>query len=410
MPALSPRPAIGYRCWRARGRDNEIVDTYFAVAAPGTEDCTRQELLALGLTVVDDGASKATARAGGVAFRGDVAALYRANLELRTSTRVLARVGSFFYATSLPDLRSKAARLPFERFLVPGRPIQLRASCSRSRLQRPRAIADAIVAAIAARLGTPSPVAQRQDRDPGQSESDAQLIVVRVADDQCTVSVDASGTPLYQRGYRKAVGKAPLRENLAAAMLLAAGWDPTAPLVDPFCGSGTIAIEAAMLARDLAPGANRRFAFMSWPGFDVELWQRVHAAPRTPRCPSPLILASDRDAGAVRMAGENAARAGVQDHVRPLCHALSAVEPPKSSTGWLITNPPYGKRIGAGGDLRNLYAQLGNVLRAKFRGWQVAVLCTDPMLLGQIGIRFESSAPLAHGGMRVRLARARVDQ
>ncbi len=315
---------------------------------------------------------------------------------------MLARLGNFFYAKTYKDLLEKASRLPWERFIHTGQPVTLRISYHESQLNHARPINDAVHNAIANRLGQPS---QGVDR-PG-STATHQLVVVRVANDQVTISVDSSGTLLHKRGYRQAIAKAPLRETLAAAIIMASGWDRQTPLLDPFCGSGTIPIEAAMMALGIPPGAKRRFAFMDWPDFDEKLWGQVKETVQRPDVDMPSIVGTDRDAGAVRMALSNAERAGVSEYVQFENHAVSDIHPPRQK-GWVVTNPPYGKRISEGKDLRNLYAQFGNVLRKRCPGWQAAVLSSDPMLLGQMRFDLDMSLSLNNGGTRVKLARGKV--
>jgi putative N6-adenine-specific DNA methylase len=370
----------------------------FAVCAPGLEPYTERELRALGFT--------ATAPiAGGVQFHAPLTGLYLANLWLRTASRVLVRLGAF-HAAAFSELRKKAARLEWERWLAPGRPIVLHVTCHKSKLYHSGGVAERVAGAIADRLGTTSPVVKvSEDDGPGE----AQLVVVRLAQDLCTISLDSSGDLLHRRGYRLAAAKAPLRETLAAGMLLASGWDRTAPLLDPFCGSGTIAIEAALLARGLAPGRARAFAFMGWPGFDADAWQTALAfVGARPAVPRPNILASDRDAGAIESARANAERAGVADDIEFSRRAVSAITPP-AGPGWVVTNPPYGVRVSEGRDLRDLYAGLGQVLREKCLGWQVALLSASPQLERAVGLSFKSNLMLSNGGLKVRLARARVE-
>jgi putative N6-adenine-specific DNA methylase len=214
---------------------------------------------------------------------------------------------------------------------------------------------------------------------------------------------------LYRRGYRLATGKAPLRETLAAGILLASGWDTLSPMLDPFCGSGTIAIEAALLARRIPPGARRQFAFMDWPNFDSEVWEKLLAEARTmQRASWPKIAASDRDAGAIRAAGANAERAGVMDSIEFSCRPISAIDPPLGP-GWVVTNPPYGVRLGAPGDLRNLYARFGKTLRAKCPGWKIAMLCNSAQLLRATGLKFDPGIPTRNGGLKVRLMRGKIE-
>src|SRR5262249_27143687 len=158
--------------------------------------------------------------------------------------------------------------------------------------------AERVAGAIGDRLGAPAPLHKASaDSDvPGP-----QLVIARLVHDHCTISLDSSGALLHLRGYRQATAKAPLRETLAAGMLLAAGWDPAAPLLDPFCGAGTIAIEAALLTRRMAPGRARRFAFMDWPDYDARLWKQLvkNARQAERQAPPAPIVGSDRDAGAV---------------------------------------------------------------------------------------------------------------
>lgn len=246
-----------------------------------------------------------------------------------------------------------------------------------------------------------------------------QIVLVRLLHDQVTISVDSSGALLHRRGYRLATAKAPLRATLAAGMVLAAGWNPQvgalAPLLDPFCGAGTIAIEAALLALGMAPGRQRRFAFMDWPDFDAALWHRLLAEAdaqqqqRRAELTGRLGVSWPRTATLVRIAlAQDAARAGVADAIVFTSRALSAIDPPPGP-GWVVTNPPYGVRVSAGNDLRNLYAQLGKVLRSRCPGWQVALLCNDRRLLGQTGLALDTSLGLVNGGIAVMLARGTIE-
>lgn len=373
------------------------MDSFFAVTAPGLEPFTALELSRLFPDL-----EPATVP-GGVLFNGDLTALYRANLHLRTASRILARLGNFFYATTFPELQQRLARLPWERFLTPRQPVSIHVTCHKSKLYHSDAVARSVSAALEERLGAPSPLLKAGQDSP----QPPQLVLVRLAEDKCTVSVDSSGTLLHKRGYRQAVAKAPLRETLAAALLMASGWDLRSPLLDPFCGSGTIPIEAALMALGIPPGINRHFAFMDWPGYDGNLWQTIHAASSTFHGQSPVILASDRDAGAIKMAQANAERAEVADSIEFKCQAVSSITPPPER-GWVVTNPPYGLRLSQGKDLRNLYAQFGNVLRQKCPGWNLSVLCSDPALLGQMQFKLDTSLALVNGGIRVRLGRGDV--
>ncbi|MEI6289016.1 MAG: class I SAM-dependent RNA methyltransferase [Chloroflexota bacterium] len=375
------------------------MGTFFAVTAPGLDQITADEIRQLGLAPEIE--------PGGVSFKSDDDGMYRANLYLRTASRVLARVGQFFYATTFSDLREKSGRLPWEKFILPGQPISIRVTCHKSKLIHSDAVAERIAGSIYDRLGIESPVTKKsadeaQDRIADKAEENIQLIIVRLVNDQVMVSMDSSGELLHRRGYRLALAKAPLRETLAAGVILASGWDARSPLIDPFCGSGTIPIEAAMLAAGIPPGINRNFAFMKWPGFSKTNWDTILAQVPEQREIDFPIIASDRDAGAVKIAYENAKRAGVEKNIDFHCQAVSSINPPEQK-GWLITNPPYGVRVSAGRDLRNLYSQFGNVLKLNCQGWHVGILCSDPFLLGHTALKLDTTKSLINGGIGVRL-------
>jgi putative N6-adenine-specific DNA methylase len=341
---------------------------------------------------------------GGISGQGTLRDIYRANLNLRTATRILLTIGQF-PVRAFPALRQKAAHLPWEEFLKPGQPIALRVACHRSRLYHSGAVAENAIKALTDRLGKEPPIQKLKEEDAGAIP---QLIGVRIENDICSLSVDSSGALLYRRGYRLATAKAPLRETLAAGMVLVSGWDRKSPLVDPFCGAGTIAIEAAMMSRGRKPGEIRHFAFMDWPNFSPEIWKEV-LEERTAKLPEPppIILGSDRDAGAVKAAEENARRAGVAEAISFSCRPFSAIEPPPQK-GWVVTNPPYGLRTKSAKDLPNLYRVLGRILREKCQGWRIAMLGEDPRLVRATEIDFDAGIPVFHGGLKVRLYRGRI--
>ena len=412
MSEAGERRAASARQERSLGGDSAPTYRCFAVCALGLETLVTAELRSL-----DIDARVLEEEPGGVAFDATAAELYRANLHLRTASRVLVRLGQF-HVRALGELERRAKELPWERFIGPGRAVRLRVTCRKSRLYHSGAVAERVANAMTARSGgitdrstTGNAVGSRAERAGGPPDDDDvddnenQLVVVRVLHDRCTMSVDSSGALLHRRGYRLAIAKAPLRETLAAALLLASGWDSRAPLLDPMCGSGTIAIEGALLARRIAPGLARSFAFVEWPEVDRELWERVLDEARAlvlPRAPA-VIQASDRDAGAIEAALANAERAGVSGDVDFSRRAVSAIEP-LPEPGWVVTNPPYGARVGEHDRLRNLYSQLGKVLGAKCAGWTVALLSADSRLDSRLGIPFETVLKTRNGGIAVRAA------
>ncbi|GLC24014.1 THUMP domain-containing class I SAM-dependent RNA methyltransferase [Roseisolibacter agri] len=378
----------------------------FAVAAPGLAPLVADELRAIGLrpTAVEE---------AGVAFAAHDTGVWSANLRLRTASRVLVRLGQF-RATDFRELERQARALAWETFVTADVTPRLRVTCRKSRLYHSDAVAGRVADAIAHRVGGrggfASAAETEDEQDAGESsdagdDALAPLIVVRFLHDECTVSVDSSGALLHRRGYRQAVGRAPLRETLAAAMLLAAGYDGSAPFVDPLCGSGTLPIEAALIARDLAPGRHRRFAFERWPNFDAARWAKLLADADTrakPHAPS-TIEGSDRDAGAIAAAAQNAVRAGVAADVRFTQRALSSLALSDEQPGWVVANPPYGKRVGESGALRDLWARLGDVLRVVAPGWRVALLGPDPALERQLRLPLSPALRTTNGGIPVRV-------
>lgn len=366
----------------------------FAIAAPGLSSLVAAELRELGVEPTAVGEA-------GVEFRADPAGLYRANVHLRVASRVVIRVASF-RAAHFSELEKQARRVPWERWIPGGGSVTVRVTSRKSRLYHSDAVAERLHGAIARRAGSLAAAATRDDDD---ADTGPQLVVARLDRDHCTLSVDSSGALLHRRGYRLALAGAPLRETLAAAILRAAGWSGGTPLVDPFCGSGTIPIEAALMARRIAPGLHRSFAMERWPEFSNRLASRVKEAAAESILPtSPVSIAgSDRDAGAVEAARANAARAGVDGDIDFERRAISDLEPPAARAGHLVTNPPYGERLGDASALRALYARLGQVIRAGFPGWRVALLTSDPALVRHVGLPLAPALETSNGGIRVSL-------
>ena len=338
---------------------------------------------------------------GGMEFEGPLEHIFSANLNLRSASRVSVRIGEFI-AITFAELRKKAAKLDWDQFLRPGQTVNIKTVCHKSRLYHSDAVSERVLGAINDHFSSST--------KPCLPSNEGQLILVRLVNDQCTISVDSSGELLYKRGYRQAVAKAPLRENLAAAIILASDWDCQSPLIDPFCGSGTLPIEAALLARRIAPGINRSFQFFDWPIFNQDKWNALLVEARhTILQASPPIIGYDRDAGGIEMSKTNAARAGQKDVVRFNCQAVSYLEP-VSPAGWLITNPPYGVRISENKDLRDLYARFGSILREKFGGWRLWMIASDDRLTANLGLGEPAkSIHFTNGGIPVKLVSFEID-
>lgn len=371
----------------------------FAVTAPGLEVLCAAELAALGIA--------AKADEGGVAWSGDLASVARANLWLRTASRVLVRV-SEFRAKAFFELELNAKKIPWKRFVAPGATVEFRVTCRKSKLYHSGAVAQRLGDAVSQAVRGVTVVKGAANDDDESTPGERQLFVVRFVHDVATVSVDTSGALLHMRGYRQQLAKAPLRETLAAATILGAGWDGTTPLTDPMCGSGTIPIEAAMIARRIAPGRDRTFAFFSWPEFDEAHWKElVVQAKAGELASSPVAIQGfDRDEGAIAAARGNAARAGVEKDLELRVQPISAL-PPAEAPGLVVANPPYGVRVGERDRLRNLYAQLGNVLRGQRPGWSLALLSADKQLERHVAVEFEEQFRTRNGGIPVHLIVAR---
>lgn len=359
----------------------------FLAAPPGLEPLLAAEAVALGFAAPQ-------VLPGGVAVRGAWPDVWRANLWLRGTSRVLVRLAQF-RAPHLAVLDKRARRVDWASLLRPGMLVRVEATSHGSRIWHAGAAAQRVARAIADATG-----AERR-------ADEGLRVLVRLDDDLCTLSLDSSGEPLHRRNIRLDVGKAPLRETLAALFLRACGYDGAEPVLDPMCGSGTIPIEAAEIALGLAPGRARGFAFETLASFDAAAWAALRAA-ATPRETTVRVHGMDRDAGAVETSRANAARAGVEGIAAFHRQPLSAFAPPAdcAGPGLVLVNPPYGERIGERDALFALYATLGRVLRERFAGWRVGIVSSDAGLVQATGLPFaETGPPVPHGPLKIRLHR-----
>lgn len=355
----------------------------FLVATPGLEQPLLDEARGLGFD--------ARIEPGGVVFTGGWSDVWRANLLVRGATRVLVRIGAF-RAMHPAQLDKRAHRFPWADWLRADVPLRIEATSRKSRIYHAGAITQRIEKAITDTLGAPI-------------ADDAPLVLkIRIEDDLCTISLDSSGESLHKRGHKQAVGKAPMRETMAAMFLRTCGFDGSAPVLDPMCGSGTFVIEAAEMAQGLAPGRLRSFAFERLPSFDAQAWAALRAAQVPKPVPAIRFHGSDRDPGAIRMSGENALRAGVAELAEFQILSISDIAPPPGPPGLVIINPPYGARIGNKGPLFGLHAAMGEVLRARFSGWRVGLVTSEAQLARATGLPFAEPGPhVAHGGLKIRL-------
>jgi 23S rRNA (guanine2445-N2)-methyltransferase / 23S rRNA (guanine2069-N7)-methyltransferase len=377
---------------------------FFATTAKGMEPLLAAELRELG-------AGDLRERRAGVDFSGDLEAAYRACLWSRIANRILLPLASFDAAT--PErLYAGVRAIDWDAHIGRGRTLAVDASAARSRMTHSHYVALKTKDAIVDRLRD-----ERGVRPNVDTERPDVRINVYLHADRATVGIDLSGESQHRRGYRVAGGAAPLKENLAAAILLLAEWPSRAragaALVDPMCGSGTLLIEAALMAGDVAPGLRRAHAgCVGWRGHDRALWARLRADAEARAARGvrrlPPIRGYDADPRAVRAAQANLAHVQLGQAVQVERRALAECAPvaargDAAGAGVLVTNPPYGARLGDEAQLAPLYEQLGDVLRRRFPGWTAYVLTGAPALAKRIGLRPARRVVLYNGAIECRL-------
>lgn len=367
------------------------MEKFFATCPRGLEQLLAEELQQLR-------AERIHALGGGVEFGGDFPLCYQANLESRIASRVLWRVAADRYRDE-DDIYRAAYALPWNDWFEPERTIRVDVSAIRCPLTSLNfvtlKIKDAVCDKIRRLSGRRPSVDTRQPDVPIQGH---------LTDRDFTLYLDTTGDPLFKRGQRIAQGEAPLRENLAAGVLRFAGWLPGTALLDPMCGSGTFLLEAAQMALDIAPGLGRHFAFEKLKNFDKPLWHGLlqqSAARQKPRVPLP-IYGSDLSGEALKSARTNLAAAGLEQAVSlKQANVLEISAPAKE--GIIVTNPPYGVRIGEQQQLAEFYPKLGDVLKKKFSGWRAYILSADMSLPKLIRLAASKRTPLFNGPLDCRL-------
>ncbi len=361
----------------------------FAGCAPGLETLLLRELKQLNV-------GNANEEAGGVSFTGGPDTMARINLQSRIADRILIRIGQFA-ATHLSNLQKAASELPFANYVTARSTVVINAICKKSRIYHSGAVAERVANAIGSQVGLKkNPLCQQA---PDHSMVNTVAIQVRVIRDMVTVSVDSSGDHLHKRGYRTHVTEAPLRETTAAAALQFCGYTGEFPLINPMCGSGTLAIEGALIAGRISPGRHRRFAFENWPSFDSDILKtEKERGARFSRPSDTLIQASDISASALDAAIHNARTAGLKDRISFKEVEISNLTL-SESPGLLIVNPPWGKRLAA---VQFLYRQIGD-LKKRHPDWQLCLIASDHKQALETGIDFlNTSAPIPMGGVRIR--------
>ena len=364
------------------------MNHYFATVARGLEPIAAQELERLGAKEIRPDFT-------GVHFVGDIALLYRVNLWARTIFRVLFNLAEF-PCPNADRLYQEVQNINWERYLTPHNTLSVSATGGNEQLNHTHFTALQVKNAI---------IDQQRDQFGERSSVDTQdpdlSINIHIYKDRCTLSLDSSGTSLHRRGYRPAVGMAPLKETLAAALLEMSEWEPSLPFLDPLCGSGTLPLEASLKALNIAPGVFRQqFAFEKWFDFDQSLWDELlNEAQNGELDQLPAqIMGSDRDPDILVQARTNAQQCGIAKQVTFNLADIALIEAPASS-GVIICNPPYGERLGDAQELADFYKLLGDVFKQRFQGWTAFVLTGNKELAKRVGLKASRRIPVYNGSI-----------
>ena len=385
---------------RIRRHINGRLHTFFISTPPGLEDICEKELLPL---LPENSEIKTTD--GGVEFKGKLDDCYNVNLHIKTATRVLMRITDF-NAENFRRLEKKLKEIPWELLLKSNSTPRVTVTTRHSRLFHSDAISERVVDAINDRKKA-APFLMDES-----SDARIQNIFVRSIDDHITVSLDASGDLLYKRGIKHHTGKAPIRENLAAAALLKVGYTGEEPLLDPMCGTGTFSIEAAMIAGHMPPGWYREFTFQSWPGFRPTQWNYLKKQAEkhiTTAGDKPVIMACDKDKEICRILSETLKKYNLTNTITVKNDDFFNLTPADvfNATGFgkpglAIINPPYGIRLGTIKNSRNILTQIIDRLINYFHGWKFALFSPEKKIFQKSCLRGEYTL-IDHGGIKLTL-------
>jgi putative N6-adenine-specific DNA methylase len=364
---------------------------FFATCPRGLEALLADELLAqraLKIVVTD----------GGVSFEGNLETMYRANLHSRIATRIMSRVGQGSYATE-EDIYKATFKLHWPSWFKVNQTIRVKVTGVKCPLKSLDFVTLRIKDAVCDRFreeGALRPSVSVRDPDV--------RIHAYLTQDQYQLYLDTSGAPLYQRGFRDVSVIAPLRENLAAGIIMLSGWIPGTPFLDPMCGSGTFLIEAAMMAVDQPPGMKRIFGFQKLTSFDEGLWKKIESEAINKMKPIEFldIYGSDMDLRAVRVARHNLKVAGLEEVAKVMQSDFIKLEPP-TAEGTLVTNPPYGQRIGEDEDLKEVYPVWAKHMKESFGGWNTYFLTADLEMPKDMRLKPTKKTPLYNGALECRL-------
>lgn len=370
--------------------------TMLAKTFKGLEEVLAQELIELG-------ANDVQLERRAVSFRGDKALLYRANFCLRTAIRILVPIASF-KAKDTDALYEHIKALDWSRYMTENSTFAIDATVYSEHFRNSRFVTYRVKDAIADYW-----IEKAHKRPSVSTQTPDLLFNIHVANEQVTLSLDSSGESLHKRGYRVATTEAPINEALAAGMLLLAGWKGQSDFYDPMCGSGTLLIEAALIARNIAPGVFRQaFAFEKWPDFDAELWSDIYNDDSAEREFAHKIYGSDASFYAIQQATKNVKSAGVQKDVelkQIRIEELTTNNLPTSFNSQLSTfnsplvmmNPPYGERLASNKDVEDLYAKIGTALKHQFTGATAWIISSNEAAMKCIGLKPAKKLRLLNG-------------
>ena len=364
---------------------------FFATCPRGLETLLVEELSA-------QHALKIVATDGGVSFEGNLETIYRVNLHSRIATRILSRVGQGSYATE-EDIYKATFNLNWPSWFKVNQTIRVKVTGVKCPLKSLDFVTLRIKDAVCDRFreeGALRPSVSVRDPDA--------RIHAYLTENQYQIYLDTSGAPLYQRGFRDVSVIAPLRENLAAGIIMLSSWIPGTPFLDPMCGSGTFLIEAAMMAVNQPPGLKRSFGFQKLTSFDASLWNKIETEAIDNMKPIEFldIYGSDIDLRSVRVARHNLKVAGLEETAKVMQSDFIKLEPP-ASKGTLVTNPPYGQRIGEDEDLKEVYPVWAKHMKESFGGWDTYFLTADLEMPKDMRLKPTKKTPLYNGALECRL-------
>jgi putative N6-adenine-specific DNA methylase len=370
--------------------------SHFATCPRGLEACLVAELSAAGAEIVREVPA-------GVLFTADFATEMRANLTSRTATRILRKVGFARYKKEEHIYRA-ALDLPWPDWFDVHKTISVKVGAQNAPFKSLNFITLKVKDAICDRFRE-----ETRERPDVDTENPQVPVYVFFTVDTATFYLDTSGEPLFKRGFKREASSASIKENLAAGLLLLSGWDPQTPLMDPMCGAGTLLIEAADMALNRAPGRARGFAFEHYREFDPAAWAAIKADARAAELPlRPLdIYGADVDRWVLDKARNNLANAGYAEVIALTNADLLDLEAP-CAAGTLVSNPPYGERLGDVEDLLDWYPLLGDWLKQRLPGWDAWLISGDPMLPKTLGLKASRKIPLFNGQIETRFLQYRI--